>query len=464
MAAPVVAPAWRKGPWRAEFRAMLALAWPLILANLTMSLIQATDVLLMGRLSAHALAASALGVNLSITITIFCMGLVLAASPLMASQRGRMPHSVRDIRRTFRQSVWVAIAVSVPSWFLLWNAETIMVALGQAPALSKSAALFLRGYMWSMLPFLIFQAMRHFVAALERTGWILAVSTVGVLFNALVSWALIFGKLGLPALGIFGGGLGSSLVWVSMMFGLAAVLVTDRRFRRYHLFGNFWRADWPRFREIWRLGLPIAVTLGFEGAVFAGAVYLMGLIDEPSVAAHTIALQLCSLTFMVPMGLGQAATVRVGLGYGQRDPEAIRRAGWTAFVLGVGFMAAMGLAMLAIPETLIGAFMERTDGENARVFQLGIAFLGVAALFQMFDGAQVVASGMLRGLHDTRWPMIFAGLGYWVIGLGVGAWLGFGLGWKGTGIWIGLAAGLAVVSAMMLTRWILRERLGLVPR
>jgi multidrug resistance protein, MATE family len=450
-------------PWRDEFRAMLALAWPLILANLTMSLIHATDVVLMGWLSPHALAAAALGVNMSMALTIFSIGLVLAASPLMAEARGRNRHSVRDVRRTFRQSVWLAVTIAIPAWIILWHGEAIMLASGQQPDLSKSAALFLRGYMWSMLPFLVFQAMRHFIAALERTHWILVISAVGVVLNAILGWALIFGKFGLPAWGIFGGGIASSIVWFALMIGLAVVLVTERTFRRYRLFGNFWKPDWPRYRALWRLGLPIGITLGFEGTVFSLAIYLMGLINEASVAAHAIALQLCSLAFMTPMGVGQAATVRVGLAYGRNDAAGIARAGWTAFAVGVAFMALMGLVMVALPESLISLFIDSADAENRDVIQIGVTFLYIAALFQIFDGAQVVGSGMLRGLQDTRWPMVFAGLGYWAIGIGVGTLLGFQLGWQGVGIWIGLAAGLAVVSVMMLTRWTMRERLGLVP-
>jgi multidrug resistance protein, MATE family len=451
-------------PWRAEVRAMLTLAWPLILSNLTMSLIQVTDVILMGRLGAHELAASALGLNLQMALTIFCIGLVLAASPLMATELGRRRHSVRDIRRTFRQAIWVAISVTIPSWLLIWNAEPIMRALGQDAQLSASAALFLKGYMWSMLPFLVFQAMRHFLAALERPGWILVVSALGVGFNALIAWALIFGHFGLPALGLFGGGLAASIVWTALMIGLSIVLVTDRQFRRYRLFGRWWRPDWMRYREMWWLGLPIGMTLGFEAGVFTAAIYLMGLINEASVAAHAIALQLAALSFMVPMGLGQAATVRVGLGVGRNDPGMITRAGWTAFLLCVGFMAVMALIMVAMPETLIGLFLDSTIPGNADVIGIAVSFLLVAALFQIFDGAQVAGAGMLRGLQDTTWPMLFAGFGYWVIGIGVGTLLAFRFGMDGVGIWIGLASGLAVVSVLMLWRWHRRDALGLVPK
>jgi multidrug resistance protein, MATE family len=450
-------------PWHAEVRAMLTLAWPLILSNLTMSLIQVTDVILMGRLGAHELAASALGVNLQMALTIFCIGIVLAASPLMATELGRRRHSVRDIRRTFRQAVWVAISVTIPAWLLLWNAEPVMIALGQDAQLAVSAALFLKGYMWSMLPFLIFQAMRHFLAALERPGWIFVVSAAGVVFNALLAWALIFGHFGLPRLGLFGGGLAGSIVWLALMIGLGIVLATDRTFRRYRLFGRWWRADWRRYADIWRLGLPIGMTLGFEGGVFTAAIYLMGLINEASVGAHAIALQLAAVSFMVPMGIGQAATVRVGLGVGRNDPGMITRAGWTAFLLCVGFMAMMALVMVAMPEVLIGLFLDASVPGNAEVIRIAVSFLLVAAVFQIFDGAQVAGAGMLRGLQDTTWPMLFAGFGYWVIGIGVGGLLAFRFGMDGVGIWIGLASGLAVVSVLMLWRWHRRDALGLVP-
>jgi MATE family multidrug resistance protein len=314
--------------------------------------------------------------------------------------------------------------------------------------------------MWSILPFLLFQAMRNFLSAVERPAWIFIVSALGILLNALLCWALIFGRLGLPALGVFGAGLGSSIVWTALTVGLGVVLATDRQFRRFHLFGRWWRADWPRFRHIWRLGLPIGLTMAFEGAVFGAAAYLMGLIDAESIAAHAVALQIAALSFMVPLGLGQAATVRVGRAVGRRDPDGIARAGWTAWTLGVGFMAAMALVMWIIPRDLITLFLNDVPA-NARVIELGVSFLAVAAAFQIVDGAQVVGAGMLRGLHDTRVPMLFALFGYWVVGLGVGVWLAFRSGWEGVGIWVGLATGLGVVAVLMIARWMMRERLGL---
>jgi MATE family multidrug resistance protein len=317
--------------------------------------------------------------------------------------------------------------------------------------------------MWVIPPWMLFQTLRNFVSAMERPGWILVISSVGIPLNALVSWALIFGHLGLPALGILGGGIGSSIVWTAMALALTAVVLSDRQFRRFHLFGRFWRPDWPRFRQLFRLGGPIGLTMGFEGGVFSAAAYLMGLFGAPSVAAHQIALQIAATTFMVPLALGQAATVRVGLAYGRNDPHAVTLAGWTAFVLGIAFMTVMAGVMFLFPREMITLFLD-DSAANANVISLGVSFLLIAALFQIADGAQVVGAGMLRGLHDTRVPMIFALFGYWAIGLGVGIALAFVLDWRGVGIWVGLAAGLGVVALLMLWRWTQRETLGLADR
>ena len=449
-------------PWRTELRATLSLAWPLMLANLTMQLIQATDVVLLGWLGATELAAAALALSLSFGMILFAMGVLTAASPMIASTLGERHNAVRDIRRTFRQSLWAAGMMTVPVLIVLWNAEPIILSFGQEPELARLGGWFLRGYMWVIPSWMLFQVMRNFMAAMERPGWVLAISIVGIPLNALVSWALIFGHFGSPPLGIIGAGIGSSIVWAAMALALVIALLTDRQFRRFHLFGRFWRSDWPRFRALFRLGGPIGLTMGFEGGVFSAAAYLMGLFGAPSVAAHQIALQIAATTFMVPLALGQAATVRVGIAYGRRDPAGIGLAGWTAFGLGTAFMTVMAALMYAFPRDLITLFLVDTPA-NANVIGLGVSFLMVAALFQVVDGAQVVGAGMLRGIHDTRVPMVFALIGYWAIGLGVGVALAFFMEWRGIGIWVGLAAGLGVVAALMLWRWSRRDRLGLLP-
>jgi MATE family multidrug resistance protein len=450
--------------WRDELRATVALAWPLVLTNLTQTSISSTDVVLLGWAGARTLASSTIGINLYYAFLIFGIGLVTAAAPMMAKELGARRHSVRDVRRTVRQAMWSAVAICLPVWVLLWNAKAILLAIGQDPGLATGAQSFVRALMWAMLPALWYMVLRSFVSALERPIWSLVVGASGVIFNAFLNYGLIFGHFGLPALGLRGAGIGSSCASSFMFLAMAAVVSLHPRFRRYRLFGRFWRADWQRFREVWKLGLPIAITLGLEITVFNAAVFLMGLIGANSVAAHAIALQIAAFTFMVPLGLSQAVTVRVGLAFGRRDPEGIARAGWTAFALGVSFMALMALVMLAMPYRLVTLFLDPADPANAPVIPLAVSFLFLAALFQIFDGAQSVGAGMLRGLHDTRVPMLFAAFGYWGVGLVTSVGLAFGLGWQGVGIWTGLATGLAVVAVLMLSRWLRRDRLGLVER
>lgn len=449
----------RGSAWSVELRATLGLAWPLIVANLTHQLIQATDVLLLGRLGALELAAATLALNLTFTFNVLLLGLLLASSPMMASALGRRSNAVRDVRRTFRAGLWLLAVAMPPYWLLLWNAEPIMLALGQASELAQAGQAYLQAYMWCTAPWLLFQLLRNFVAALERATVVLWLSFAAIALNALLSWALIFGELGLPGLGIVGAGLGSTLTWLLAVMALIAVIQADRQFRRFHLFGRFWRLDLERTIEIVRLGWPIGITMALEMGVFALAAFFMGWIGAPAVAAHAVALQIAALTFMVPLGIGQAATVRVARALGKGDLAGIGRAGWTAWVLGVGFMAAMAVLMWIFPRELVNLFFGSTVGAETRT--LAVAFLGVAAAFQIVDGAQVIGAGMLRGLHDTRWPLIFALVGYWAFGLGIGAWLAFGRDWQGVGIWVGLAAGLGSVAALMLARWVLRERLGL---
>ena len=447
--------------WRDEARATLHLAWPLILTNVAQALIHATDVVLLGWVGPRTLAAGALGVNLYTACLIFGMGLVTAAAPMMARELGARRHSVRDVRRTVRQTMWASVAICIPFWALLWQAEAILLAFGQDPGLSADAARFVRALQWGLLPYLFYLILRSFVSALEKPIWSLVIGAAAVLFNGLLNYALIFGKGGFPELGLVGAGFGSALANLLMFVGMALVVSHHRDFRRYRLFGRFWRSDWQRFAEVWKLGLPIAVTLALEITIFNAAVFLQGLIGTAELAAHAIAIQIAALSFMVPLGLAQAVTVRVGLAYGRRDPAGIARAGWTSFVIGTGFMSLMALVLISFPHLLVAAFLDPAEARNAHVTALAISFLAVAALFQIVDGAQVVGAGMLRGLHDTTVPMLYAAFGYWVVGLGVAVGLAFGLGWGGIGIWIGLAAGLAVVAVLMLVRWLRRDRLGL---
>lgn len=438
---------------------MAALAWPIVLTNLAQNAMQTTDVVMMGWLGPEALAAGTLGFNIYFTPMIFGMGLLLSVAPMVAFEIGRRAHSVRDVRRTVRQGMWIALMIAVPLWAIMWHGEAILRAMGQDPALSAAAGSYLRAMQWALVPFYFFIVLRSFVSALERPGWALAIMLLAVVFNAFANWVLMFGNLGMPAYGIVGTGIATTLSATLMFVGLALVVVLHPRFRRYRLFGRFWRSDWPRFREMLRLGLPISGILTFEVSLFGASALLMGLIGAASLAAHAIAIQLASLAFMVPMGIAQAATVRVGRAYGAQSEQGMAMAGWSAFGLGIAFMMLTASIMVAAPLVLISGFLDTADPANAEVVRLAVLFLAIAALFQIVDGAQAVAAGMLRGLQDTKIPMFYAAIGYWGIGMPSGILLAFWFGMQGTGIWLGLCIGLAAVALMLVVRWLRRDRL-----
>jgi MATE family multidrug resistance protein len=248
-----------------------------------------------------------------------------------------------------------------------------------------------------------------------------------------------------------------------MAVALGLFIALHPRVRRYHLFGHVQRIDRARLGAIFRIGSPIAMTLAFEVSVFGAAVYFMGWIDTASVAAHAIALQISSIAFMVPLGLSQATVIRVGMAYGAGNPAWVALAGRVSLGIALAFMTLSATTMWLFPRELAGVFLDSSRPNSAAVLDLAVRFLAIAALFQLADGAQVIGSAMLRGLQDTRVPMLFALFGYWVVGLGSGYFLAFRYEWRGVGIWTGLALGLGIVAVLMIARWSMRERIGLVP-
>jgi MATE family multidrug resistance protein len=439
--------------WRGEAASTVALAAPLILTQIAGIALTTTDVVLLGHAGTDTLAAGSLAISLYHAIMLAGVGTMSAVMAMVAKERGRMRHSVRDLRRTFRQIFHGAIALVIPFWIILWNGEAVLVALHQDPALSHEAGRLLRVLMWALLPFLIFIGLRSFVTAMERPMWTLVVSAAAIPVNAAIGWSLVFGHFGLPELGIVGVGWATFLTSIFMSAAFAVVIVTDRRLRRYRFFGRLWRPDWPRFATFFGLGIPIGLMVAFETTVFSAAAFLVGLIDSASLAAHTITLQIAGLAFMVPLGLSQAVTVRVGLAYGAGDRDALARAGWTGLLLTVVAMASTATVMTLWPEPLVGLFLSRTDPASSGTAAIAIGLLAIAALFQLADGVQAVGAGMLRGRHDTKVPMIIAGLGYWGIGLPASALLAFPAGLGAKGVWYGLAAGLGSVAVMLVWRW-----------
>src|SRR5690554_44324 len=445
--------------WLTELRASLRLGWPLILTNLAQIALLTTDLIYIGRLGAEELAAASLSISLYHTFMIFSLGLVSATIPMLATVLGRRRHAVREVRRTVRQGLWTSVLICIPVWLIPWQAEAILVAMGQDPAMAARAIELMRTLQWALLPYLGYIVLRSFLAAMEQPAWTLIVAGAAIAFNAMAGWLLILGNWGFPAIGLAGAGIASTASSVLMFAGLALLLSRNKRFRRYHLLGRFWQVDLRRLAELWRLGIPIAITFTLETLVFYAAVMLMGMLGTTELAAHAIAMQIVTITFMVPLGFGQVATIRVGRAAGRGQWHDVRRAGWASYAMGVGFMAIAALCLWLAPLTLIGLFLDVSLPSNAPVIAMAVQFLALAALFQLADGAQAVAAGMLRGLHDTRAPMVLAALGYWGLGVPAGAFMAFILGWGGPGIWIGLATGLTVVAVLLTLRWMHRSRI-----
>lgn len=449
--------------FRAEFRATLALAGPLAAANLLQMLVHAIDVMFVARLGDAALAASSLGVAIFGLLLWTGSGLVGAAAPLIAAELGRRKHSVREVRRTVRMALWLSALVSLLFMGICAAGGPIMRATGQPGDLAARAAGFLLILMWGMFPMIAASVLRIFVSALGRPTIATAI-TFGALFvNALGNWVLVFGHLGMPALGLHGSAISSVITSALILLAYVAVIQSDRRLRRYHIFGNWWRSEWSRFFEMLRIGTPIGATILAEAGLFTGAAFLMGRIGEAQLAGHTIALQIAALAFQIPFGIAQAATIRVGLAYGARDHRGIGFAGHASLALGIGFMAFTALLMWLFPSLVLSIYVDVDDAKNAALLGFAMQFLVVAAAFQLFDGAQAVAAGVLRGLQDTRIPMVIAICGYWVGGYGTAIYLGFWTPLEGVGVWIGLAVGLILVAALLIARWRMRARLGLLP-
>jgi MATE family multidrug resistance protein len=448
------------GAWRREAGALAHLSVPIILTNVGQVAIQTTDVVMIGWLGPESLAASVLGINVMFVLLLFGIGVVAATAPMIAQDLGRRSYAVRGPRRTVRQGLWAALALGLLAMTLLWQIAPLLRLLRQDPELIAAAEPFVRAAMWGFVPGLWFVVLRNFIASLERPGAAMVIMLIGVSFNAIAGYALIFGRLGMPTLGLLGAGIAAALTNWFIFAGLLGYVLIDRQFRRFHLLGRLWRPDWARLRELFRIGLPIGVTLVMEVGLFAAAGFVIGLLGTAQLAAHQIALQCASVTFMVPLGLAQAATVRVGLAAGAGDEPGVLRAGLTALIMGGAFMLATATVMWSAPAAIVGLFVDASDPANAAVVHAAVTFLAIAALFQIFDGGQVIGAGALRGLKDTRWPMAFAALAYWAVGGTLALALGFGAGLGGLGVWLGLAASLAVAAALMIGRFLALQRRG----
>jgi MATE family multidrug resistance protein len=449
-------------PWLVEARALVRLALPIVASQLGLIAMQTTDVIMLAQLGPSYMAAGSLGFAVYFNVWLFCLGVLIASTSLVAQAYGA--RDFRGVRRSVRQAFWVALTLAVPAMVLIWNGHHLLLWAGRGAAVAEEARIYLHAIVWG-IPFSFgFLVMRYFVSALSRPKIVMVALIGGALLNVLLDYLLIFGKFGFPAMGVAGAAWATAAIQVGLFLVLLGYVLRDRQFRRFHVFARFCTPDWQRYREVWRVGLPVGFTVVAESGLFLAAQMMMLRIGTLEVAAHALALQTVAVAFMIPLGVGQAGQVRVGQHLGAGNDAGVRRAGWLALALGCGFMACTAGGLWLAPEAVVGLVLNRADPVDAPVFELAVGFLMIAALFQIFDGAQAVMASALRGLCDTAWPMALALGGYWGIGF-VAAWLlAFEAGLGGAGIWYGLATGLAVVAVLLTLRFSLRRRLGLLDR
>jgi MATE family multidrug resistance protein len=430
-------------PRRADLAAMFSLAVPVVVVQVGMMLMGVVDTMVVGRVSAEALAAVALGNLAVMTVSAFAIGLLLALDPVVAQAVGA--HDEPAVRRAVQRGLLLAAAITIPATLLLLPVEPILTLLRQPQGTVPIAAGYVYRSLPGLLPFFGFVVLRQTLQAHERMRPIVVNIIAANLLNLVLDIVLVFGLLGAPAMGAFGAAWATTVCRYVLFLGL---LFADRS----ELLPLLSRVDPESLRlqpllAMVRLGAPIGIQIQLELAAFGVIGLLMGGLGTIEIAAHQVAINLASLTFMVPLGVASASAVRVGHAVGRADDHGARRAAASAMVCGAGFMACTALLFLALPRALAGVYTS-----DVQVVALAAALIPIAGVFQIFDGVQVVSSGILRGLGDTRAPMVINVLGFWLVGMPVSLALAFPLELGPRGLWWGLVAGLAAVAALLLLR------------
>ena len=435
---------------RRELTEILGLAAPLAAAQVATMLMSITDSVMLGHLSSDALAAGGLGANVAFMLIILMQGLQAGIQPLIAQARGAGDH--RPIGRALWGGLIIGVLAILPIVLILLRIDGFLRLIGEPADMAASVQVYERAFAWSIPAAALVGMLRYFLSAMERPRVTVTVAFAGVGTNLLLNWVLIFGHLGLPACGLAGSGYATSITWALMGLALAAYIGRARL-----LPAGFWRLAWTDRRAglqaVIRLGWPIAGLYAVEVGLFSASSLLMSRFGSVAVAAHQICLGVASLTFMVPLAIGQAATVRVGFHMGAGAVARARLAGFTAITLGVGFMACTAVAIAFGRHLVFAFYLDVGDPNYDAVVSLGMSLLAVACVFQTFDGAQVVAAGMLRGVKDTRVPMLLGAFGYWGMGMTLGVVLAFWVGLGPVGLWWGFVCGLATVSVLLTLRF-----------
>ncbi|MFT5065275.1 MAG: MATE family multidrug resistance protein [Yoonia sp.] len=430
-------------------RAIWVLGGPLIASQVAQFLIHMTDTIMLGWYDVTALAAVTLATTMYFVTFIVGAGFAFAVTPMVAAA-AEAGDDVQ-VRRVTRMGLWLSIAYGLLFTLPFMWSESILLAIGQDPVVAAMAHDYLVIAAWQMVPALMAMTLKSYLAALEYTAIILWATLGTALMNVVINYALIFGNFGAPEMGIQGAAIASLLVTIATLVIL--VLYGLRKLPEYKLLQNVWKPDGEILRRVYQLGWPIGLTSLAEGGLFTASAIMMGWIGPIELAAHGIAIQLASLTFMVHLGFSQAATIRAGRAMGRGDEDHLRRGAKMAIGMSTVFAFATMAVFLLIPEPLIAVFIDPNEPEKETLLRIGISLLAMAGLFQVVDAVQVLALGLLRGVQDTAVPMVIATVSYWIVGLPVSYVLAFTFGLGGVGIWLGLVVGLSVAAVLMMWRF-----------
>ncbi len=435
--------------YKQHTRAVLALGLPLIGSHLAQFAIHITDTIMLGWYSVEALAGVVLGGSFFFIFFIVGSGFGFAVLPVVASAAASGQD--QQVRRVTRMAMWISVLFCVAIMPVFLFSEPMFLLIGQNPEIAQLAAGYLIIAGWGVFPALQVMVLKSYLAALERTSVVLWVTVIAAIANGMLNYALIFGNWGAPELGVSGAAIASVATHIASLISL--MIYAKFRTPEHALFQRFWRPDWPAFRRVFSLGWPIGLTSLAETGLFTATAVMMGWVGTVELAAHGIALQLVGLTFMVQVGLSNVATIRVGKAYGRKDQQDLRRGAHAVVAISFGFALLTVLVFLSVPEFLLGLFLDPGDPARPEVLAAGVGLVAVAALFQTADAGQVLALGLLRGVQDTKVPMIYAAVSYWLIGMPMGYFLGFNLGLEGIGIWLGLVTGLTLAWITMSLRF-----------
>ncbi len=431
--------------------ATLSLGLPLIGSHLARMAIGVSDTVMVGWYGAEHLAALVIATSFIHILFFLGMGFGTSVMGLVATAIARGDET--EVRRVTRMALWLSIGFGLLVMPAMWQARPILLGLGQTEAVAQLAQDYLRIAGWGLIANLAALTLNSYLAALERTQFVLWVTLLGLPLNIALNWVFIFGHLGAPELGVRGAAIASLTVQMVGLAVLALYATWLPQTRSYALFSRFWRPDWPAMGTVFRLGLPIGVTLLAEGGLFVGSSVMMGWIGTPQLAAHGIALQVTSVTFMAHLGLSNAATIRAGQAKGRGDRVAMRDGAMAVVGLSLLLAVIFTVVFLTLGQPLVRAFLDPADPSTPMIVAIGAGLMVYAALFQLADAMQVVAIGFLRGVHDTRVPMLLAALSYWAIGMPVAWALAFPQGLGPAGLWLGLSVGLTVAAILLMARF-----------